>query len=206
MDVKEALGLYFTREAQLIYRPVGFEEKDLGLQYGDRTKIVRDFRSSLGSIESLVLDDYERTAKENGNKGSWNSYGIVAARFEAYDRAERAFNNALALDRNYVSSKINLANVYYLREEYQNSLRLFHDAEERFKEMGRTASASYSRLLLNISKTYYEIENYDMSTYYSSQLADINPALADRYAYLADSAGGRAADIGAAGDILFIEE
>jgi len=206
VDVEGALGLYFTREAQQIYRPVGFEEKDLGLQYGDRTQIVRDFRSALGSIESLVLDEYERTARDKGNKGSWNSYGIVSARFQAYDRAERAFNNALALDRNYVSSKINLANVYYLREEYQNSLRLFHDAEEWFKDNGRTGSASYSRLLLNISKTYYEIENYDMAAYYSDLLSEINPALADRFAYLADSAGGRAADISAAGDIMFIEE
>ena len=185
---------------------MGFEEKDLGLQYGDRTKILRDFRTSLGSIESLVLDEYEQLARDKGNKGSWNTYGIVAARFEAYDRAEMAFNNALAMDRNYVSSKINLANVYFLREEYQNSLRLFHDAEDWFKETSRTASASYSRLLLNISKTYYEIENFDLATFYSSQLAEINPALADRYAYLADSGGGRAADVSAAGDILFIEE
>ncbi len=206
VDDEGKLGLYFTREAQQTYRPVGFEEKDLGLQYGDRTKIVRDFRASLGSIESLVLDEYERTARDKGNKGSWNSYGIVAARFEAYDRAEMAFNNALAMDRNYVSSKINLANVYFLREEYQNSLRLFHDAEDWFKETGRTASASYSRLLLNISKTYFEIENFDLATFYSNQLAEINPALADRYAYLADSGGGRAADVSAAGDILFIEE
>jgi len=206
VDVEGSLGLYFTREAQKIYRPVGFEEKDLGLQYGDRTKIVRDFRTSLGSIESLVLDEYERTARDKGNKGSWNSYGIVAARFQAYDRAERAFNNALALDRNYVSSKINLANVYYLREEYQNSLRLFHDAEEWFKDNGKTETSSYSRLLLNISKTYYEIENYDMAAFYSDQLSRINPGLSDRYAYLANSAGGRAADISAAGDIMFIEE
>jgi len=206
VDDEGKLGLYFTREAQQTYRPVGFEEKDLGLQYGDRTKILRDFRTSLGSIESLVLDEYEQLARDKGNKGSWNTYGIVAARFEAYDRAEMAFNNALAMDRNYVSSKINLANVYFLREEYQNSLRLFHDAEDWFKETSRTASASYSRLLLNISKTYFEIENFDLATFYSNQLAEINPVLADRYAYLADTGGGRAADVSTAGDILFIEE
>lgn len=206
VDVDDALGLYFTQEAQQVYRPVGYEERDLGLQYGDTTKISRDFRSSLNSIEKLVLDDYEQSARANGNKGSWNTYGIVSARFEAFDRAEMAFNNALSLDRNYISSKINLANVYYLREEYQNALRLFHDAEQRFQDMGRTTSASYSRLLLNISKTYHEIENYDLAAFYSDKLAEVNPGLADRYAYLADSAGARAADVSSAGDILFIEE
>ena len=72
--------------------------------------------------------------------------------------------------------------------------------------MGRTESSGYSRLLLNISKTYHEVENYDLATFYSNKLAEVNPGLADRYAYLADSSGGRAADISAAGNILFIEE
>lgn len=206
IDEDGALGLYYTREAQKLYRPVGFEERDLGLQYGDRTKVVQDFRSGLEKVKNAVLDDFEFTARANGNKGSWNSYGIVSARFEAYDRAETAFNNALAKDRNYISAKINLANIYYLREEYQNALRLFHDAEKRFEESGRTDSAAFSRLLLNISKTYYEVENYDLADYYSEKLKNINPILADKYSYLADTRGGRAVEIKGAGDIMFIEE
>ena len=206
IDEDDALGLYYTREAQKIYRPVGFEESDLGLQYGDRTKVVQDFRSGLEKVKNSVLDDFELTAKENGNKGSWNEYGIVSARFESYDRAETAFNNALAKDRNYISAKINLANIYYLREEYQNALRLFHDAEKRFEESGRTDSSAYSRLLLNISKTYYEVENYDLADYYSEKLKNINPALADKYSYLADTRGARAAEMKGSGEIMFIEE
>ena len=206
VDVEGALGLYFTREAQNTYRPVGFEERDLGLQYGDRTRIVRDFDEALEDAARLVIEDFDRVARDDNSKGSWNRLGIVAARYEDFSTAENAFFSSLSLDRNYVPAKINLANVYFSREEYQNALRLYHEAEERLRDIGRSGSASYARLLLNISRTYHEVENFDQAARYSSMLAEVNPQLADRYAYLADSAGARAADVTAASGILFVEE
>jgi tetratricopeptide (TPR) repeat protein len=202
----KALGLYFTREAQSVYRPVGFEERDLGLQYGDRTKIVRDFDDALNKATRLVIEDYQKTAMEDNSKGSWNRLGIVAAMYEDYPVAEKAFYSALSLDRNYVPPKVNLANVYYKQEEYQNALRLYHEAEARLRDTGQTGSVSYARLLLNISRTYYEVENFSQAARYSERLSEVSPELADRYAYLADGAGGRAANVGAASDILYIEE
>lgn len=206
VDDDGKLGLYFTNEAQQIYRPVGFQERDLGLQYGDGTRISFEFRQEVNKLTSLVMDSYEEVAKAQGNKGSYNSYGIICARFAAFDRAEKAFNNALALDRNYVSPKVNLANVYFLREEYQNALRLFHDAERVLKETGKESSSGYARVLLNISRTYFELESYDLAAEYSEALAEVNPAMADRYAYLADTAGGRAADISQSQGVQFLEE
>ncbi len=206
VDDDGKLGLYFTTEAQQVYRPVGFQESDLGLQYGDRTRIVSEFSRELDKITTLVMDSYEETAKARGNKGSYNSYGIISARFGAFDRAEKAFNNALALDRNYVSPKVNLANVYFMREEYQNALRLYHDAERVMLEADAVTSSGYARILLNISRTYYELESYDLAAEYSATLAEVNPAMADRYAYLADTAGGRAADLSQSQGVQFLEE
>jgi len=206
VDEENALGLYFTRRAQTTYRPVGFEERDLGLQYGDRTKVRSDFEAALSAATRLVIDDFERIAREDNSKGSWNKLGIVAAVNEDFASAESAFFSALSLDRNYLPAKINLANVYFKREEYQNALRLYHEAEERLRNAGRTDSASYARLLLNISKTYHEVENFDQAARYSEILSEVNPQLADRYAYLADGAGARAADVTGASDIQFIEE
>jgi len=184
IDDSDSLGLYFTDEAQRVYRPVGFRERDLGIQYGDRTRIFTDFENDLSKITNLIMTSFENDAKTRGDKSSYNTYGIVSARFGAFDRAEKAFNNALAQDRNYISSKVNLANVYYLREEYQNALRLFHDAERVFEEKGDSSSSEYTRLLLNIARTYYELENFDLAAEYSQVLAEINPAMAARFDYL----------------------
>ncbi|MDT8297505.1 MAG: tetratricopeptide repeat protein [Spirochaetaceae bacterium] len=206
VDVEGQFTLYFTQSAQQTYRPVGFQESDLGLQYGDRTRLTSDFRSEVDKITGLVMDSYKETAEELGNKGSYNTYGIVSAQFEDFDRAERAFNNALALDRNYVSPKVNLANVYFLREEYPNALRLFHDAERVLREAGHISSSGYARVLLNLSRTYYEMESFDLAAEYSDKLAEVSPSMADRYAYLADTAGGRAADVSRSLGVQFLEE
>ena len=206
VDDGDNLGLYFTSDAQQIYRPVGFRESDLGLQYGDRTRVVADFRTEVDKVTGLIMDAYKSTAEDQGNKGSYNTYGIVCARFNALDRAEQAFNNALALDRNYISPKVNLANVYYLREEYPNALRLFHDAERILRENGNDSSSAYARIILNISRTYYEMESFDLAAEYSARLKEINPAMADRYSYLADAGGGRAADLSQSPGIQFLEE
>ncbi len=206
VDDGDKLGQYFTRDAQQTYRPVGFEERDLGLQYGNRTNVARSFRQALDTSTRQVLEEYEAVARDANSKSDWNRLGIVSAVFQDYDGAEKAFYSALSLDRNYISPKINLANVYFKREEYQNALRLYHEAEQRLRDTAKTGSRSYGRLLLNISKTYHEVENFDQAAIYSERLSQVNPELADRYAYLADGAGARAADISAASDILFVEE
>lgn len=206
VDDEDKLGQYFTRDAQQTYRPVGFEERDLGLQYGNRTNVARSFRQALSTSTRQVLEEYEAVARDANSKSSWNQLGIVSAVFQDYDGAEKAFYSALSLDRNYIPPKINLANVYFKREEYQNALRLYHEAEQRLRETGNTGSRSYARLLLNISKTYHEVENFDQAAVFSERLSQVNPELADRYAYLADGSGARAADISAGSDILFVEE
>jgi len=191
----DSLGLYFTNEAQQVYRPVGFQESDLGLQYGDRTRIFTDFTNDLGRVTNLVMDSFESDAEIRGDKSSYNTYGIVSARLGAFDRAEEAFNNALVRDRNYISPKVNLANVYYLREEYQNALRLFHDAERVFEDNGDNSSSEYARILLNIARTYYELENFDLAAEYSRILARINPTMAARFDYLGVTEDDKSAEL-----------
>lgn len=199
-------GFFKTRDAQSVYRPVGLRETDLGLQYGDRTKISSDFKTELDNLVNLIIDNYTREAANQGNKGSYNKLGLVCARFGVYDKAESAFNTALSLDRNYLPPKINLGNVYYMREEYQNALRILHSAEEDYVRKGRTTSSSYAKVLLNISRSYYELENYDKAALYSDKMAEVDPELGDRYAYLADLEGGKAADMSSSLDIIFVEE
>ena len=119
---------------------------------------------------SDIIAEYENSAKEKGNKGSYNKLGIICASFSKYELSEKAFNSALAIDRNYLAATINLANVYYMQEEYHNALRIFHDARTTLIDKGRETSSTFEKVLLNISKAYYELENYDKSIEYSEQL------------------------------------
>ncbi|MBN2049923.1 MAG: tetratricopeptide repeat protein [Spirochaetales bacterium] len=196
--------IVIIRKAQETYRPVVLTETDLGLQYGEQLALFNSFSGELDKLVAQILESFEGEAREKGTKGSYNQLGIAAAQLGEYTKAEQAFNTALSLDRNYLPAKINLANVYFMKQEYQNALRLFHSVEADYEEQGRTESVSYHRVVLNLSRTYYELENYDLANQYSARLKELNPALAEEYSYLSTGeSGSRAADIHSRPDVLF---
>ncbi|MBI9108109.1 MAG: hypothetical protein JEZ04_15275 [Spirochaetales bacterium] len=206
-DNPEVRALNRTREAQETYRPVMLTEKDLGLQYGDRTKIIRDFKADLDKSITMIIDDYETEAKSQGSKGSYNRLGITCAQLGKYNKAEQAFNSALTMDRNYLPPKINLGNVYFMRGEYQNALRLLHGAEKSITDAGKISGSSYSSVLLSISKCYYELENFDKANEYMKTLAEVDPAAAQQNSYLASGESGqRASDRSSRRDLMFADE
>jgi tetratricopeptide (TPR) repeat protein len=203
----ERRNLCFTREAQKLYRPVGLRETDLGLQYGSKAAIVAGFKRDREKLVDSVLEDYLSSARDSGEKRNYNKLGIACAQFGRYAQAEKAFNTALSLDRNYLNPRINLGNVAYLRQEYQDALRYYHGAEKVLLERKAQSSQAYLNVLLNISKAYYELENYDRATLYYDQLVAIAPSMAERFTYLSSSGGDtRAARIGGFEAVLYAEE
>jgi tetratricopeptide (TPR) repeat protein len=203
----ELRNLCFTREAQKIYRPVGLRETDLGLQYGSKAAVLAGFMRDREKLVDSVLEDYLSLARDSGEKRNYNKLGIACARFGRHSQAEKAFNTALSLDRNYLSPRINLGNVAYLRQEYQDALRYYHGAEKALLERKAQNSPAYLNVLLNISKAYYELENYDRATVYFEQLVSLDPSMAERFTYLSSSGGDtRAARIGGFEAVLYSEE
>ena len=206
-DNIELRALNRTRKSQEVYRPVVLTEKDLGLQYGEKTGIVNDFKEGLDKIVTLIIDDFENEARERSSKGSYNKLGITCAQLGQYSKAEQAFNSALSMDRNYLPPKINLGNVYFMKGEYQNALRLLHNAENSSKSTGRTKGSSYSSILLSISKCYYELENFDKANEYMNTLRLVDPETANQNSYLASGeTGQRAASRSDRNNLLFAEE
>ena len=81
------------------------------------SRIADDFRQSMDKLVDQIVDSYTRTAQEAGHKDAWNRLGIVCAQYKRYAQAQRAFNTALGLDRNFLSAKINLGRVFELAFE-----------------------------------------------------------------------------------------
>ncbi|HUT65474.1 MAG TPA: hypothetical protein VMZ05_04920 [Spirochaetota bacterium] len=120
-DAPQKRGFYTTRSSQELYRPVGLKETDLGLQYGSRGAIVGRFRNEMGTLVDVIVNDYVRRAKESGKKEDYNRLGIRYAKFAQYPPAEDAFNRALYIDDRYLSTRVNLGNVCFLKGEYQRA-------------------------------------------------------------------------------------
>jgi tetratricopeptide (TPR) repeat protein len=177
------------------------KEEDLGLQYWDTRKIADNFRDTADKIIDTVIESYTRNANASNSKSEYNRVGIVAAQYGRWDQALKALNTALALDRNYLSAEINLGNVYFLQQDYQSALKVFHEAEATMVSDGNQSSPLYGRVLLNISRSYYELENYDKASAYYDKAAAADPALVNTYGYLKSgpttgSNGSRASQAG----------
>ncbi|MDC7235026.1 MAG: hypothetical protein PQJ58_17470 [Spirochaetales bacterium] len=191
----EKRGLYRTRDAQQVFRPVGLKETDLGLQYGEKASIARAVDQATGQLVNKIIAYYDQQAREKDSKSGYNRLGTICTQFGEYNRAEQAFNYALALDRNYLPSKVNLANIMFLKGQYQNALRLYHNVEQDYLSRSRTSSAAYARVVLNLSRCYYELQNFDKSADYANQLKELDPGLLRQYSYLTeDGAGASAAE------------
>ncbi len=185
--------IYFTDEAHQVFHPVGLKEEDLGLQYGETARKVADlFRNETEKLVNTVIDTYTRMAIASGAKSDYNRLGIIAAQLSRYDQAQKALNTALSLDRNYLSALVNLGNVFFLRQDYQNALRVFHEAEESMRVSDRVGSPLYPRILLNISRSYYELEDYEQASLYYQKTAAIAPDLVSAYGYLKAGQGAEA--------------
>jgi tetratricopeptide (TPR) repeat protein len=203
-------GFYRTREAQQEYRAVGLKETDLGLQYGEAEEIERGFRRDMGELVDVIVSEYLLAARESGKKQDWNRLGITYAQFNQYAKAEDAFRRALRVDANYLSAKINLGNVAYLRGNYRDALGSFKDSYAALESRGMDETPVALKVLLNISKANFELKRYDESKTYYEMASSIDGQSTERYSYLGSVAGGDDARAAAAGDsktdILFIDE
>lgn len=188
-DAPELRGFYKTAEAQAVYQPVALKQEDAGLQYAPGNQIVSNFKRGMDRLIEAIIDDYAAAAESSGRKRDYNQLGIASAEYGRFATAERAFNTALSLDRNYLSPLINLGNVYFMQEQYQSALRNYHRAEETLLARNRQGTPTFQSLLLNIAKSYHALENFDRAQQYYDTLREINPDMAARNTYLEESQG-----------------
>ena len=203
-EFPERRGFYRTADAQRLYQPVALLEGDAGIQYASGDQIVTNFRRGMDRIVEAILDDYSGIAEGSGSKRDYNVLGIKSAEYGRYAGAERAFNTALSLDRNYLSPLINLGNVYFLQNQFQSALRNYHRAEETLVSRGREDTPTFQSLLLNIAKSYHALENFDRSQEYYDKLRELNPDMAARNTYLEESQG-RASRAQSGPGIIFVD-
>ena len=182
----EKRALFKTRKCQELYRPVGLKETDLGLQYGRKENILANFRKDLDKQIETLTEEARLAARKSGAKQDYNKLGILYAELQRYSQAEEAFNQALRLDAAYESARINLANVLFLKKDYPAALARFRDIYRDIEGRGEGGSAKGLKVLLNISKTCYQMGNYTEAQQYFAKAQAIDPEQVTQFAYLAE--------------------
>lgn len=201
--------LYQTRKSQELYRPVGLKETDIGLQYGRAESIVAGFRKDLDKLVETLTAEARSRAQTSGTKQEYNKLGVLYAQLARYSQAEDAFAQALKLDPAYDSAGINLANIKFLRQDYAGALARFQSVYQGMERKGEGGSALALKVLINLSKTCYQMARYPDAQQYFAKAQAIDPKQVTEYAYLAErgTEGSRAAQgKDPALGILFAEE
>jgi Tfp pilus assembly protein PilF len=199
-----------TADAQKRYKAVVLQQTDLGLQYGNPQTVAAAVSAARESGEKLVtaiVDAYGKAAQAGGTKREYNRFGLACAKFGRYDQAEQAFAMALSLDRSYLTALLNWGNVMVLKQQLAEALRIYHEGEEALAAAGAEGASLLPLFLMNLSRCYYEMEDYERSQQYFEKATTADPTLADRYAYLkAAAGGGRQAAAAPNEDLLFAGE
>jgi tetratricopeptide (TPR) repeat protein len=109
-----------------------------------------------------------------------NSMGVVYAQYGFYDKAKEQFEKAVSLG--YNQAVINLANIAFLKKDFEEAAKGFEEALE--------SRPDNKNVLLGLARARYELGDYDAANTLFLKVKTIDPALAERYSYLAAKVGG----------------
>ena len=184
---KEQAELFPTRECWGTFPAVGFKEGASGIELPDKGRVTDAVKECIGRhVEQQIyprVAALEKKLKQNPSAISYrNKLAVVYARYGLYDKALEQFQRIL-YQREYTPALTNTGNIYFIRKEYQSALKYYNRALE---QNSRNRSA-----LVGIARCNHELENYGLVKKTYEQIKDLDPDLAERYAYL-DLKGGRA--------------
>jgi hypothetical protein len=183
-----AAALIPVRDAWKLFEPVGILGGEAELPTVAAVEIRGRYEPMIASFtEREIRPRVERLEEEirrsNENPRYRNRLAVLYARFGLSDKAEAELRKIIAA-REYPPALVNLANLFYARRDFDQALVYLTRAQQ--------AGASGAGLLLALARVHYELENFGSARRHYEELAELDPALAARYAYLSSREQGAA--------------
>jgi tetratricopeptide (TPR) repeat protein len=201
----ENQGFYLTKEAQSTYWPVGLTQTDLSLQYGRAEAVAAAFDRELDLLSEAIVAEARDRAAASGSKQDFNRLGVAYSQLERFDLASAAFERALDVDPAYDAARVNLASVAFLTGEFSAALEQFEEVLDDLEASGRPGSRLAATVLLNISRTHYEMRNYDEAAAIFEIAKSVDANVVTDFEHIGAPVRGRAASQERP-RVLFVEE
>jgi tetratricopeptide (TPR) repeat protein len=126
------------------------------------------------------VDDLERRIRGSQNPYRLqNKLGVLYARYGIMDKAKVQFE--AAAKRDYAPALINMGNILFLEEKYDEALTYYERADDL--RPGTTSA------LVGIAKVNYELENHGSVKRAYEEIQRKDPDLAARFGYLVSGEG-----------------
>ena len=167
-----------VEEAWKEYSPIALADVDFKPVKPAENAVNLAFENVLGRF---VTTEVEPRAKRilsamdgEGTGKQRNGLGIVYAQYGLYAKAKVEFEKAAVMG--YAPALVNLANVAFLLKDYE-------EAADNF-EKALASQPENKSALIGLSRARYELDAYAEADELFARVRAIDPALADRYAYL----------------------
>jgi tetratricopeptide (TPR) repeat protein/outer membrane biosynthesis protein TonB len=201
---KGQAGFYPVHEAWAIYEPVGLPGSGTAPALPDAAQLVKDFR---GDVTALVdREIFTRVAelqaaitKSQESPKSVNVLGVLYARYDLLEKAEREFKKAIAKGE-FSPALLNLGNLSYRNGDMEAAIAFYTRANKK--------DPKNPLALLGIARASHEIENYATVKKAFAELKVLDADLASRFAYLElkGEEATRAAEISEVKDTVIWQE
>lgn len=201
-EAKKTSAFYPVHEAWQTYQPVVLSGTGAPVGQKDPRSGANSFKMELASFISSETGPRVAAIQSEIKKGEpsaplYNKLGVLFARFGLLDKAAEQFG--LALKTKAPGSAVyNMGNILFLQGKYAEALSYYNKA--------LAAQPNDATALLSSAKTSAALGKYDMALADYVKLKAVDPALANKYAYLGGGAGDgtRAADAAKKnGDLLW---
>ena len=173
-------GFFPVHEAWKEYAPVGLPGASSDISMPPVDAITSAFlKESTRFIDREIFPMVTKLEAEVKNTGgspaSRNRLGILYAKYGKMDQAEAEFKASLTKEE-FVPAILNLGNLYYLAKDYKKALEPYARAVK--------LDPQNPRARLALSMVQYELGSFEQCKAGWEQARGIDPALAERYAYL----------------------
>jgi len=181
--VKNQAVLYPLHEAWKVYAPVGFASTTSDIKLPADDKIVKAMSDDLVAFVKGEMGVQEATLQAAATKASsqaaksraLNSLAVLHSRFGMYDQATKEYDQILAKDE-YLPALINYGNIYFMQAAYDKALEYYNRAAKK--------SAKNATVLLCVARANHALENYSIAKKAYAELQEVDPDLAQKFAYL----------------------
>jgi tetratricopeptide (TPR) repeat protein len=171
--------IFPMKKSWALYPPVSVPGASSRFNLPDQTRLALAFDSSLDTyieyeIRPQVLSRETRLA-QGENPGLRNELGVLYGRYGMLGKAREQFARAAEMES--IHGRINLGNLAFLEQRYQEALGHYQGA--------LTRQPDNQLALLGMARCYYELNDFAVSDSYYAEVRRSDPGLARQYAYLA---------------------
>jgi hypothetical protein len=178
--------LVVVADAWKVFSPVGLPDVDFRPPKPSEDQVALAFDNVLGRFVAKEIEPkVKKLLVGMGNGGDAkqrNNLGILYARYGLLDEAKAEFE--VAASKGYSPAYTNLANVAFLKKDFETAARWF---EEALKLQPNNKAA-----LIGLARARYELDAYAEADDLFGRVKAVDPALAERYAYLSSTVDGSA--------------